>query len=215
VPLCARATPGFSGATPSGPRSHPANTDTGCAFASLGCAVVRFAASAKRHAFGCVHCPAASAPLRTLMRAAGPEARKTLRDREGSLDYPYPAWYWLPDKARSWLPVLLHGRVRVFAALAPLHAKPCRGCEGGAAKKPRLCEQMRAVSGQRGCKPVRDTRAPKNQNSTCARSARASTGVCYIMLIFSLRHTNVDRRRMIVIHGRCSSQTFRTIRERI
>jgi hypothetical protein len=62
----ARASPGFSGAPPSGPRSHLANTTPGCAFASLGGAVVRFAASAKRHAFGRVHCPAAFAPLAQL-----------------------------------------------------------------------------------------------------------------------------------------------------
>jgi hypothetical protein len=75
----------------------------------------------------------------TAIACRGPSARKTLRDREGSLDYPYPAWYWLPDKARSGLPVLLRGRVRVFAAIAPLHAKQCEGCGGGAVKNALRC----------------------------------------------------------------------------
>ena len=45
------------------PREHDHRLRLRSGFASLGCAVVRFAASAKRHAFGSVHCPAASAPL--------------------------------------------------------------------------------------------------------------------------------------------------------
>ncbi len=53
------ATPGFSGAPPSGPRSHPRRT---CP-AALRCAGLDRFASAKQRAFGSVHCPAASAPL--------------------------------------------------------------------------------------------------------------------------------------------------------
>jgi hypothetical protein len=61
--------------------------DTGCAFASLRSAAPLYGSlqALSDTPFGCVHCPAASAPLRTLMRAAGPEARKTLCDRENSI----------------------------------------------------------------------------------------------------------------------------------
>ena len=57
------ATPGFSGAPPSGPRSHPRRHDPA---APLGCARPSPFASAKQRAFGSVHCPAASAPLAPL-----------------------------------------------------------------------------------------------------------------------------------------------------
>jgi hypothetical protein len=110
VPPCARATPGFSGATPSGPRLHLANTTTGCTSLRSGCAAVRFAASAKRHALRAVSIARPPPHPRHRCACRGPSARKTLTDRgEASADLTRPstgshsrAWYWLP--------VLLRGR---------------------------------------------------------------------------------------------------------
>jgi hypothetical protein len=174
------ASPGFSGALPSGPRSHLANTTTGCAFAPL-----RFAPAAPGHGSlqALSDTPSAVSiarpPPHPSHRCAyeGPSARKTLRDRgEASAT----ACYWPHDKVRSWLSVLLRGRVRVFAALAPLHAKRCRWvrrwrgekrCQRrvfqGLRRSRDSASKKRAVSVRRGCKPVRDTEAPKKLNSTC------------------------------------------------
>ena len=73
------ATPGFSGAPPSGPRSHPRQTSPGCAFAAPG----RLASQALSNAAlrARVHCPAASAPLAQLSRARGLRPEKPSADR--------------------------------------------------------------------------------------------------------------------------------------
>jgi hypothetical protein len=95
------------------------------------------------------------------------------------LSDPYQAWHRLHDKDRSWLLWLLRGRVRVFAAPAPLHAKRCSGVRGGVVKNAangaffRACEgaaTSRATRAKVGATRVRARprhRAPKNPNSTC------------------------------------------------
>ncbi len=66
------ATPGFSGAPPSGPRSHPRATS----LAALRCARSdRFASAKQRSPSARVHCPAASAPLAQL-RVRGANGQK-------------------------------------------------------------------------------------------------------------------------------------------
>jgi hypothetical protein len=131
--LRACATAGFSGAAPSGPRSHLANTDTGCAFASLGSAGSRFAASAKRHAYRQCPLPGRLRTPRTASRARGLRPEKPSADR-GAVS----ATHIRPGiGSRTGLVLVACAAPRsrrVFLARrAPGTHQRCRGCGGGRA----------------------------------------------------------------------------------
>ncbi len=130
------ATPGFSGAPPSGPRSHP--RVTGQLRLRLRCPE-RFASAKQRPASPRVHYPAASAPLAQL-RVRGafgqknppPSAEQQRLLVPGLLLARCLYWYW------DWLPVLLRGRRRVFSA-CPLARDSCaRGVEVAGVKNAAL-----------------------------------------------------------------------------
>ncbi len=106
MPLCARATPGFSGAAfnkrhlraVTG-RARTSRTRPPAAPSLRSAAPVsRFAASAKRHAFGCVHCPAASAPL-ALLRVRGASGQKNPPRPRGHLRLPIPGLVLAPGQS--------------------------------------------------------------------------------------------------------------------
>ena len=107
----------------------------------------RFAASAKRHAYRQCPLPGRHPHPSHADACCGAKGQKNPPRPRRSIRYPYPAWYWLHDQSRSWLSVLLRGRVRVFAAIAPLHAKLCRGCGGGAVKNVAVGAFFRACEG--------------------------------------------------------------------
>jgi hypothetical protein len=175
------ATPGFSGAPPSGPRSHHRRT---CP-AALRCAGLdRFASAKQRPPFRLAFIARPPPHPSHSCACEGPEARKTLRGPRSSKGYTHHEWYWIDARSSvgmgSWYFSAEGGGV---FRLAPSTLQRARcgdvGCEKRCRRRVfqglrrRLNE--RSELGRRGCEPVLRYRSTvKTRSSTCGE---ASTGV--------------------------------------
>ena len=174
------ATPGFSGAAPSGPRSHPRRHDPAAPSAAPGRVPSQALSNAPSAAFIARPPPHPSHSY----ACEGPSARKTLRRPRRSKGYPYPDYYRVVAFTGVGMGSLyFSAEGGGFFRLAPSHASAVRGCGGGGCEK--RCRMARfsglAKEAQRaeaswadeGTTPSSDTGTPEKPG--VARACEAST----------------------------------------